>query len=117
MTVGVPEVAVGQIRLSQQQFLYGVLDWVIWRGNSAGVADEIAHGQTSTSAVTQAVGISLLIVAAQLYGVVALHPCEMLGPIPGLVGAGGNGITLYAANVAAVPQGLHVDVGHAEVRR
>src|SRR5579871_2579932 len=109
----VAEIAIRQIGFTQKQLLNGILNRIA--RNSAGVTDEVSQGKAGAGSVAQAVGVSTLIVAPELDSVVALYPGVVLGPIPSLVGASSDGISLDAANVAAVAQRRHVNVGNAKI--
>src|SRR5208337_3379652 len=89
--------------------------------DGAGIAQRLATGtaiiaiqqKTGSRAVSQAVRVGCLDIASQLNTVVPLDPGKVLGPVVGLVGCGGNGISLNPANISG--QGAHVDIRNPEI--
>ncbi len=94
VAVRIAEIAIGLLCLSEQQFLQRA-NHVLY----------IPEAKCRTRAIAQAVGVCGLIVSAEFYTVIALHPAEMLRPVIGLIRPGGNRIALHSPDVSAISEG------------
>src|SRR6185369_2335960 len=72
---------------------------------------------TGSGPVAQAVGVSSLVVTAELQAVISLYPTKVLRPVVGLIRAGGDGIALHATDISAIAQVVEIDIRHAEIGR